>query len=59
MEGSATQERQGGGKMPPGLTNAEQSGRTQRALLDAARELFAEQGYSATTNEEIVRRAKG
>ena len=44
--------------MPPGLTNAEQSGRTRRALLDAARELFAEHGYSATTNEEIVRRAK-
>ena len=39
------------------LTKAEQSQRTRRALLDAARALFATQGYAATATEEIVRRA--
>ena len=43
--------------MPTGLSNAERSARTQRALLDAARELFATQGYAATSNEAVVRRA--
>ena len=40
-----------------GLTNAEQSHKTRRALLDTARTIFTEQGYSAAATEEIVRRA--
>ena len=40
-----------------GLTNAEQSDKTRRALLDTARTIFTAQGYAATTTEEIVRRA--
>ena len=40
-----------------GLTNAEQSDKTRRALLDTARTIFTTQGYAATTTEEIVRRA--
>ena len=40
-----------------GLTNAEQSQRTRRALLDTARTIFAAQGYAAASTEEIVRRA--
>ena len=40
-----------------GLTNAEQSQRTRRALLDTARTIFTAQGYSAASTEEIVRRA--
>ena len=40
-----------------GLTKAEQSDNTRRALLDAARTLFTAQGYVATSTEEIVRRA--
>ncbi len=40
-----------------GLTNAEQSQRTRRALLDTARATFAAQGYVAASTEEIVRRA--
>ena len=39
-----------------GLTNAEQSHKTRRALLDTARTIFTEQGYSAAKTEEIVRR---
>ncbi len=39
-----------------GLTNAEQSHKTRRALLDTARTTFTEQGYSAAKTEEIVRR---
>jgi len=35
---------------------AEQSEATRRALLDAARELFAERGYAGTATEEIVQR---
>ena len=38
-----------------GLTNAEQSHKTRRALLDTARTIFTEQGYSAAKTEEIVR----
>ena len=44
--------------MPTGLTNAEQSERTRRALLDAARALFAEHGYAATSTAEVVRQAQ-
>ena len=33
-----------------GLTNAEQSHKTRRALLDTARAIFTEQGYSAATD---------
>src|SRR5919198_2496978 len=36
---------------------AEQSETTRKALLDAARELFAERGYTAVSTEEIVQRA--
>ena len=39
------------------VSKAEQSERTRRALLDAARELFAEHGYAKTSTEEVVRRA--
>jgi AcrR family transcriptional regulator len=36
---------------------AEQSEATRQALLDVARELFAERGYAGVSTEEIVRRA--
>jgi AcrR family transcriptional regulator len=36
---------------------AEQSEATRNALLEVARELFAEHGYSGVSTEEIVRRA--
>ena len=39
-------------------TQAERRASTRRALLDAARSLFAEKGYQQTTAEEIVRRAE-
>ena len=38
-------------------TQAERRAATRRALLDAARGLFAERGYHGTAAEEIVRRA--
>ncbi|MEW6636531.1 MAG: helix-turn-helix domain-containing protein [Actinomycetota bacterium] len=38
-------------------TQAERRAATRRALLDAARSLFAEKGYHETSAEEIVRRA--
>jgi AcrR family transcriptional regulator len=38
-------------------TQAERRAATRRALLDAARSLFAERGYHGTAAEEIVRRA--
>src|SRR5918992_5975624 len=38
-------------------SQAERRAATQRALLDAARELFAEVGYHGASAEEIVRRA--
>ncbi len=41
----------------PTVSKAEQSQKTRRTLLDAARELFTERGYAATTIEEIVQRA--
>ena len=40
-----------------GLTKAEQSHKTRRALLDTARTLFTAQGYAATSTEEVVHRA--
>lgn len=40
-----------------GIPKAEQSKRTQRILLDAARKLFTEKGYASTSTEEIVRQA--
>ena len=43
--------------MMPRVSNAEQSDQTQRALLAAARALFAERGYAATPTEAIVARA--
>ena len=39
------------------LTNAEQSQKTRRALLDTARATFTVQGYAAASTGEIVRRA--
>ncbi len=39
------------------ISKAEQYRITQRALLDTARELFAERGYAKTSIEEVVRRA--
>ena len=38
-------------------TQAERTATTRRALLDAARSLFAERGYHGAAAEEIVRRA--
>src|SRR5215212_10613568 len=38
-------------------TQAQRRAATTRALLDAARSLFAEKGYYETAAEEIVRRA--
>jgi AcrR family transcriptional regulator len=38
-------------------TQAERRATTRRALLDAARSLFAERGYHGTAAEEIVQRA--
>ena len=39
------------------LTNAEQSQKTRRALLDTARATFTAHGYAAASTGEIVRRA--
>ena len=41
-----------------GLSRAEQSEKTRRALLDAARALFTERGYTNTSTEEVVRRSQ-
>jgi AcrR family transcriptional regulator len=41
----------------PRQTQAVRSARTRRALLDAARALFAEKGFAATGREEIAERA--
>jgi AcrR family transcriptional regulator len=41
----------------PRETQAVRSARTRRALLDAARALFAEKGFAATGREEIAQRA--
>lgn len=38
-------------------SKAEQTGATRRALIDAARELFAEEGFAGTATEAVVRRA--
>ena len=40
------------------ISHADRSELTRRALLDAAQELFATQGYAATSVPAIVRRAK-
>jgi AcrR family transcriptional regulator len=42
---------------PRGGLRAHQSATTRRVLLQAARPLFAERGYSGVSTEEIVRRA--
>jgi AcrR family transcriptional regulator len=39
------------------MTPAEKASRTRQALVDAARERFGEQGYAATSVDEIVRQA--
>jgi AcrR family transcriptional regulator len=41
----------------PRATQAERSARTRAALLKAARQLFAEQGFAQTGREEIAERA--
>jgi len=41
----------------PRETQAARSARTRRALLDAARALFAEKGFAATGRDEIAERA--
>src|ERR1700722_15478697 len=41
----------------PRETQAVRSARTRRALLDAARALFAEKGFAATGRDEIAERA--
>ena len=41
-----------------GLSHADRSELTRQALLDAAQELFAAQGYAATSAVAIARRAK-
>jgi AcrR family transcriptional regulator len=41
--------------MASGLSKAEQSQRTRRAILERARRLFATKGYAATGTEEIIR----
>ncbi|WP_411876503.1 TetR/AcrR family transcriptional regulator [Vulcanococcus limneticus] len=41
--------------MASGLTKAEQTQRTRRAILERARHLFAAQGYAATGTEELIR----
>jgi AcrR family transcriptional regulator len=38
-------------------TQAERSGATRRAILDAARDLFASHGWTATTIDEVTRAA--
>src|SRR2546429_6684106 len=38
-------------------SRSEQSQETREALLSAARELFAERGYAATSTEDVVQRA--
>jgi AcrR family transcriptional regulator len=43
--------------MADSMSKAEQSQKTQRVLLDVARELFTEHGYAHTSTEEVVRRA--
>lgn len=44
-------------RMTSGKSKDEQFRETQRALLDVARELFTENGYAATSTEEVVQRA--
>ena len=39
------------------ISKAEQYQKTRRILLDVARELFTEHGYTHTSTEEVVRRA--
>ncbi len=43
--------------MADSMSKADQSQRTQRILLDVARELFTEHGYAHTSTEEIVQHA--
>lgn len=43
--------------MKPTISRADQKARTRAALLNAAYTLFAEQGYAATSTENIVQRA--
>jgi AcrR family transcriptional regulator len=46
-----------GPSVPPARTQAQRRERTRGALIDAARVLFAEQGYAGAGREEIVERA--
>lgn len=40
------------------ISKNDQAQKTQRALLDVARELFTKHGYANTSTEEVVRRSK-
>jgi AcrR family transcriptional regulator len=42
---------------PPRRTQADRSAQTRGALIKAARELFADQGFAATSRDEIAERA--
>ena len=46
-----------GGHVAARISKAEQYQKTRRILLDVARELFTEHGYTHTSTEEVVRRA--
>jgi AcrR family transcriptional regulator len=46
-----------GSTTPPRRTQADRSAQTRTALVTAARELFAEKGFVATTRDEIAARA--
>ena len=46
-------------RTPPPATASGRSDRRRRAILDAARDLFFEKGYAATTLADVVARAGG
>src|SRR5262249_47635171 len=52
-----TAERSGGGRAAGGAWQWGRTAQTQRALLDAARAVFAEQGFDKTSIADLVERA--
>jgi AcrR family transcriptional regulator len=46
-----------GGETPPRRTQADRSATTRAALVKAARDLFADKGFAATSRDEIAERA--